>query len=302
MTISTTDHRDALMPPEGVPNRPTRRSRRRSFARVLKGVLLGLWITAIVVFVMLPLISIAGVSFSSATFWEFPPSGVSLDAYRQFFDNDGAVHSLWVSFATSMLAGFLGTAVGLMAAAVIVRAGRKVHHTLANVMLLPLIFPHIALGAALYAGLVYAGVPVYLWTIAVAQMVVVLPFAIRLLVVAMQGLNVTTERAATGLGATRIQVFRMIVLPALLPSLLMAFVLSFSTSLDDSSIALFVNSPNAITLPVRMLFWMETETAPLIAAAGTLLMAVGVLLLVVINKYIGVGRAFGMSDEGSRRR
>jgi putative spermidine/putrescine transport system permease protein len=80
--------------------------------------------------------------------------------------------------------------------------------------------------------------------------------------------------------------------PVLIASAIIAFVRSF----DDSAIALFVNSPDTTTLPVRMLLEMEQDTGPLIAASGSVLLIIAALLALAIDRTVGLARAFGLQE------
>ncbi|GLZ07514.1 ABC transporter permease [Actinomadura sp. NBRC 104412] len=282
--------------PATAPAAPPRRRTARRAGRVA----LCLWLVAIGVFVLAPLVTIMGASFGDQPFFRFPPSGWTLDPYRRLFGDAEAVQSLWVSFASAVLAGLTGCVLGLLVALAIVRSRRGVNHGLAAAMLLPLMIPHIALGAALYVVYIRLGIPFSTVTLAFAQLVLVLPFSVRSLMGAIQGLDTGVERAAMSLGARPYQVGWRVTLPALRSGLAVAFVLGFSTSFDDAAIALFINSPTSTNMPVRLLGYLEGEVGPFIAAGGSVLLCAGFLIVTVIGRLIGIGRAFGIKERDGR--
>jgi sulfate transport system permease protein len=81
-----------------------------------------------------------------------------------------------------------------------------------------------------------------------------LPFVVRTLQPALVDLSTETEEAATSLGATRLQTFRRVILPTVLPALLTGFALAFARALGEYGSVVFISG----NMP------MKTEIAPLI--------------------------------------
>lgn len=274
-----------------------RASAGRPRARLPRGVrraLLALWLGAICAFVLAPLVAIVGASLSDRPYWEFPPSTISLDAYERLFRDRDIVESLQVSFATASLSGLFGTALGGLVAFAIVRDRRGVNQPLAAVVLMPLMVPHIALGAALYAIYVQLGIPIRLGTLVLAQLVIVMPFCVRALMVSLQAMDAQVEKAAMNLGARPWQTIVWVTLPGLRAGIAVSFVLGFTTSFDDAAIALFINSPSTVNMPIRLLSYLEEEVGPFIAAGGTVLLLTGLAVVLLISRLVGFSRAFGI--------
>ncbi len=55
-----------------------------------------------------------------------------------------------------------------------------------------------------------------------------------------------------------------------------------------------MNAAGVVTLPIRLLFFAETEPGPLIAAGGSILLLLGVLAAAVVSSTIGLERALGL--------
>jgi len=100
----------------------------------------------------------------------------------------------------------------------------------------------------------------------------------------LQDLNPELEEAATDLGARPIQVFFLVTLPLILNSLVSAFLLSFTLSLDDVVLAAFLNGPGATTLPLVIFSRAHLGLKPDINAAATVIIAV-VSVVVVTGSY-----------------
>lgn len=255
------------------------------------------FMAAMVLFMCAPLLGVLGTSFNGSTSWAFPPSDVTTAWYRDFFDNDGLVDALIASLIVGVAVSLLGTAVGLLASVALSRSERRERSRLGGLALLPLLFPTIGLGLAMLTFLVEAGLGLNVRTLVIAQLVLVLPFTIRLLDTGLRGVNPSAERAAMNLGASKARTLGTVTIPAMRSSIIAAAVLALMLSLDDAAIALFVNSGRFVTLPVKLLFLRDTDPGPLIAAGGSILLLLGVLMLIVVDRTLGLRRAFGLKDE-----
>jgi ABC-type spermidine/putrescine transport system permease subunit II len=268
-------------------------ARRRTLGLVLRCVLIGV----LAMFVLAPLVGVLGASLTTKPFWQFPPDGVTLEWYRQFFADDQLVHSLFVSLSAALFAAVVGCTVGLLAAFAITRSRTGSSAIVRVGTLIPLLVPHLALGIAIYMFYIRFRVPLNLLTLGAAQLILVLPVIIGLLVVSLETIPTNVERAAANLGASRFRIARSVTLPLIRPALVASLVVAFIRGFDDSSIALFVKSGKTTTLPVRLLLTAEVLPGPLLAAAGSMLLLIALLLAVVIDRTIGLSRAFGLRDD-----
>ena len=83
------------------------------------------------------------------------------------------------------------------------------------------------------------------------------------------------------LGATPVATFFQVTLPIIAPSVISAWLLSFTLSLDDLVIASFATGPGATTLPMKIYSQVRLGVTPEINAISTLMIGfvtIGVLL------------------------
>ncbi len=209
-----------------------------------------------------------------------------------------AVASYRLSFGASMLAATLNSVFGFIIAWTLVRyefPGRKLIDALID---MPFALPTAVSGIALTA--VYAqngwigqylaplGIKVAFTPlgIVVALVFIGLPFVVRTLQPAIEEIDRETEEAAASLGATRLQTFWRVILPAVLPALLTGFALSFARALGEYGSVVFISG----NMP------MQTEIAPLLivtkleqydytgaTAIAVVLLAVSFFMLAAIN-------------------
>jgi putative spermidine/putrescine transport system permease protein len=124
-------------------------------------------------------------------------------------------------------------------------------------------------------------------------MIVTLPFVIRMMTTAFSTLPDDIEAAAATLGATPWRVVRRITLPLAAPGLVACGALSFLLSFDETVISLFIAGPRASTLPVEMVRYVEGRTDPMVAALSVVLIAATLLVVVLVERLVGVARAVG---------
>jgi putative spermidine/putrescine transport system permease protein len=67
--------------------------------------------------------------------------------------------------------------------------------------------------------------------------------------------------------------------PALRPGVLSGCILGFAVSFDEVVVALFLQGPTAVTLPVQMFTAIQFELTPKIAAAASLFILLATLAL-----------------------
>ena len=58
-------------------------------------------------------------------------------------------------------------------------------------------------------------------------------------------------------------------------------------------ISLFIAGPRASTLPVEMVHYVEGRTDPMVAALSVVLIAATLLIVILVERLVGVARAVG---------
>src|SRR5690606_33704111 len=190
-------------------------------------------ITGLVLFYLIfPIFVVIPVSFSSASYLQFPPPGFSFQWYQKYFDRtdwiDATFLSLWIACVTAILATILGT----MASLALVR-GKFWGKNLANAfMVSPLVIPGIIVAIGVYffyARIQIVGSP---WALALAHTALALPFVVINVSATLYGFDERLEYAAMNLGANRWQTFRHVTFPIIRPGVFAGALFAFITSFD----------------------------------------------------------------------
>jgi spermidine/putrescine transport system permease protein len=131
-------------------------------------------------------------------------------------------------------------------------------------------------------------------TILIAHILFCVSFVALTIKARVRGFDWTLEDAAMDLGARPWRVFSRVTLPLITPGILAAGLLSFSLSIDDYIITLFVRG-SVETFPLYLAGAIEREIAPQInvLASMVLLVSVGLLL---------AGTALGRRNVAARGR
>lgn len=260
--------------------------------------LLGLWSAGVYAFVLSPIAVILLASLTAAEYTGFPPEGLSLRWYAEIPRHPEFLDSLWVSLGVAAASGGAATALGTLAALGLARYRFRGRDLLGAFFLAPLMLPAVILGVALLQFYTRAGITRTPLALVFGHLVITVPYVVRLVAAALAGLDPSLERAALTLGATPWRVFRHVTLPLIAPGVVAGAAFAAIVSFDDVSIALFLASPRATTLPVRIFSYIEQTFDPLVTAVCSVLILLTLAAMAVIERSIGLGRLFGV-EEGS---
>jgi ABC-type spermidine/putrescine transport system permease subunit II len=254
----------------------------------VSSVLLSALVVLVLAFLIFPLVVVIPESFSPSAVLQFPPVGLSLRWYQDFFNGPFWLDALRLSIELGVAVAVLSTAVGLLAAVALSRYVTLGRGLLRAVVLSPLIVPVIVTAIALFDVMIRLNLVGTFPGLVIAHTILALPFPVIVLENALRSVDPNLEDAAVSLGASRLRAFVQVTLRMITPSLLGAALFAFMASWDEVVIVLFVGGALMQTLPVKMFEFLTTEVRPTVASASTLLilaLVVG-LLAVQLRSYI----------------
>lgn len=239
---------------------------------------------AAALFLLLPIVAILPLAFTSSIFLNYPIPGYSLRWFQELGEiahwRNSIVNSLIIGSGATLLSGVLGT----LAALGLRGRGIPFPNLLRTVFLLPMVVPAVVLGVGLQISLAQIGLASSYLGVIFSHAVLCVPFVIVSVSTALQGINPSVERAAASLGASPTRVFRRVTMPLAMPGIVTGAVFAFATSLDEVVLTLFVAGPNQRTLARQMFSSIRENISPAVAAAA-LLLIVGTLLLALLAAY-----------------
>jgi putative spermidine/putrescine transport system permease protein len=244
----------------------------------------------VVAFMLAPLVVVCLVAFTPTDTLAVPWGAYSLRWFRAVFEHSDLVQSFWNSLAVAALAATGSVLLAAPAALAIARHDFAGRQALNGLLMSPLIVPHLVLGVALlrlFALLDVRGSSTWL---TLAHVVIVTPYALRLMVAALTGLDRSIEQAALSLGASRWTAFRRITLPLMLPGITGGWMLAFINSFDEVTMSIFITSPQTVTLPVRMYMLATESIDPMMAAVSALIVALTAAVMIVLDRLYGLDK------------
>lgn len=245
------------------------------------------------VFLLAPLLLVIPLSFSAANNMAWPPPGWSTRWYAAIPEQDGLIQAALNSLALGGLVVTCCLVLGIPAALALDRGRFPGREALMALITAPLLLPTIVIGIALLMMFVRMGL-LGSWTgLVLGHLTITLPYAVRVLSTALSTLPPGIEDAARSLGASPFRVFRRVTLPMMVPGVVATAAITFLVSFDEVVISLFVVGPQLTTLPVALFRYVESRTDPLVAAVSTLLVALTMLVVFVLDRAVGLRRAVG---------
>ncbi len=259
------------------------------------GRLEGVYLAGIFAFTALPLLALAGRSFTHLGPSRTPdgtiPTGFTLAFYRALFDTGAEAvlaipvpQSIGVSLVNALLTVGLALLVGLPAAWALSRRGRSVFNRLIDpVLMLPLGTSAVTMGLGFIVALNRP--PLDLRTspllVPLVHALVAFPFVVRALVPALQSIRPRLHQAAMVLGASSGQVLRRVDLPLAGRALLVAATFAFMISLGEFGATALISRPSFETVP--------TAIYRLLGRPGALNYGQGMALSTILMLITGAG-------------
>jgi len=224
--------------------------------------------------------------------------GMPLDQLWDVISNRRALASYRLTFGASLIGAVINMIFGLIVAWVLVRYRFPGKRIVDAVVDLPFALPTAVAGialTALYAPNGWVGKwfslfdikIAYTWIgVTIALTFIGLPFVVRTVQPVLADLEAEVEEAAASLGASRLQTFKYVILPALLPSLLTGFALSFARAIGEYGSVVFIsgNRPYRTEItPLLIMTKLEQFDYAGAAALGSVMLLFSFVLLLIIN-------------------
>jgi spermidine/putrescine transport system permease protein len=247
--------------------------------------LLRLFFFLVVVFLYAPIVILLIFSFNDSAVPTFPLSGFTLRWYHQVLVNADLRASLETSAIIAALSSLGAVVLGILASIALTRRRFHGKAAVSALLLSPLVIPYVVFGISLLLLFHQLGVPRSLLTVVIGHIVITLPYTILVIVPRLAQIDVSLEEAAFDLGASRLRTFRSITLPLILPAVVSAFLIAFTTSFDEYAVASFVVG-SRVTFPIYLYSALRfPDQLPQVIAVAVVVLLVS--LTVVICAEIG---------------
>lgn len=248
--------------------------------------------TLFIAFILAPIVMVCAVAFTSEGFISLPTNGLSLRWFYAIFDNPRFIEAFWFSLGLGALSATIAIVLAVPAALAIARNRFRGREAMLAFFMSPLMIPHVVLGLAFLKFYTNIGLVGAYIGLVIAHVVIVMPYALRLILSSATGIDPALERAALSLGASNWTAFRRVVLPLVLPGVVSGWVIAFITSFDELTMSIFLASPSTTTLPVRIFLHIEDTIDPLVTAVSALLIYATAIAIFILDRVIGLEKLF----------
>jgi len=247
--------------------------------------------SAVLLFLFAPLLFVLPLSWGVDSTIAWPPKGFTLHWYAKALTDP-----LWTaSMRKSVLVGAAVAVLCLVIAIFLARwvrtlaARPRLQGFVVSVVYLPIVVPVILLAIGTFDGQARIGALDTWWGLVLVETVLALPFTYLVVAAALDNVDPSLERAAWTMGASKLYALRKVVVPTVVPALIGAALLAFISSWDEAVVALFQTGFDK-TLPVNFYSSLKSGASPVIAAIGSMLMLLVVVLAVL---YVGIRAVVG---------
>ncbi|MDF2691257.1 MAG: binding--dependent transport system inner rane component family protein [Gammaproteobacteria bacterium] len=246
-------------------------------------------------FLYLPIIMMIIYSFNASTLvniW----GGWTTSWYHVLAQDDDLISAALLSIQVAVTASTIALVLGTMIAVVIKRYGVfKGRNFFYGMSITPIVMPDVVTGLSLL--LLFVGMNEFIGfpnsygfiTIVIGHTTFCTAYATIVIQARLGSIDRSIEEAAMDLGARPTKTFFWITLPQIASSLVAAWLLSFTLSIDNLVITSFISGPSSTTLPLFIYSTIRNGVTPEINALATIMISIVILGLVsgawLLNKY-----------------
>jgi putative spermidine/putrescine transport system permease protein len=247
----------------------------------------------VVVYLLLPLAVIFGVSLNARNTLFFPPQGVSGRWYVTFF----TAREWWLPALNSVWIAALAALVAVSVALPLAYAAWQGRSRYARLLLLtgfvPFALPPVitALGAlVLWTLLQSYGRP---HTVVFSHAIFLTTLPLATITLGLQTLNPQMVEAARTLGADTRTVFATVIFPFIRPYVLAGYLFAFVLSLNEYLIAYMTVGFTVETLPIKIFNSLRYGYSPVMASASLIFFLAAVVIFGAVGRFGDLPRLLG---------
>jgi putative spermidine/putrescine transport system permease protein len=242
-----------------------------------------LFCAAVLLYLVLPILIVVPMSFSSARFLTFPPPSLSLRWYREYIGNPAWMQATLVTLTVAVCTVLIATPLGVSAAYAISQSKLRIMRIIHAALLLPLMVPIIITAVGIFFVYAKVGLIATMSGLVLANVMLGLPYVIISVVAGLQSFDTTQEMVARSLGMNRLRSFFAVTLPQIKASVIAGAIFAFISAMDETIVAIFISGGQYQPLTKRMFTALRDEIDPTIAAISTLMTATSFMLVLIAS-------------------
>lgn len=237
------------------------------------------------IFLMLPIVVMIPISFTSGEMFVYPTPGYSLRWYDEFFTSPLWRNALWNSVLIGIATTAIAVPLGTLTAIGMSRLAGGARSIVMGLVVSPIVLPGVVFAVSAFYFYSRQGIGGSYLGLIVGHTVLALPFVVIIVSATLQNFDTNLTRAALSLGAPPFYAFRKVMLPLVLPGVASGAVFAFVTSFDEVIMTMFVASPQQRTLPLQIWSGVQESSSPVIISAAMILMLASSLLMLLMEVF-----------------
>lgn len=259
--------------------------------------LLGALTIGTYLFMLAPALVVVVLAFNTSPSSTFPMTGLTFHWFGELVRDEAVLSALGNSLVLAAWASVLSTLFGTAAALALGRFRFPGRGPLQLVLTIPILVPHIVLGVGLLLAFRMFGLAKSFPLLVIGHMAITLPFVVLTTTHRLRAIPVNIEEAARTLGANRRQTFLAITLPLALPAILASLLFAFMSSFDEVTATLFWLPANTQTVTTQIMAMLQFSVDQKINALAALLILGSVILAFVA---LELGRRLSADERKPR--
>jgi putative spermidine/putrescine transport system permease protein len=254
-------------------------------------------ITFLIIFsLFLPVIILIVVSFNPSGF-VLPPSGLTLRWYVKALTYRDFLTGMYVSLVVALISSGTATALGVLISLALIRYRFQGRTLLNTFFMSPLMVPTAIMGLAIYLFFVKLGMSDGVFGLLAGHTILVLPFSIMAISASLRNFDLSLEEAAMNVGAGPLKTFLYVTLPVIRMGILASMIIAFINSWNNFALSIFLTTPNWIPLPMQLYSYIKFEYDPSGAALSSCLIFLSGVVIILIDRLIGLDIVMGIGGE-----
>lgn len=209
-------------------------------------------------------------------------TGFSLRWYQHMLESQGMMEALYTTFSVALLATFISTVAGTIAAIGLSKSKKVIRGLMEQVNNLPMMNPEIVTAIGFMLLFITFKVEKGYMTMLLAHIAFCIPYVMLSVMPKIKQLDPNLADAAMDLGATPWQALRKVIVPQITPGIISGGLIAFTMSIDDFIISYFVTGGGVKNLSI-IVYTMSKRVNPSINAISTCMVLIITAALVIIN-------------------
>jgi putative spermidine/putrescine transport system permease protein len=247
------------------------------------GGMLAVYSYLVLAILLLPVVAIVPMAFTSGSFLAFPPPGVSLRWFELYFSSPVWMAATMRSFGIGLATAALTTVIASTVAFAIVRSKSRWAGLVFLFFMSPMIVPHLVIAIGLFYLFAQMSLIATDAGLVIGHSVIAMPVVFIIVLSVLRGHDWRLDDAALTLGASPRAVLARVTVPLVRGGIIAGFITGFLISFEELTIALFIGGGLITTLPKQLWGDILLQITPTLAAASVVVLGVVVLLFLAME-------------------